>query len=125
VIHSNQPYHYPYSPYAYIHPSSLYALTKSNPPPQGNYLSTPSPSFPDTHTQTLTYFPSSSLPLDPPTRFSDLFLTRPKWLAADIAPFLIDCAVDKKERDKLLLKYARAMTEGTGKEIYYTARGKM
>ncbi|KIM75108.1 hypothetical protein PILCRDRAFT_688558 [Piloderma croceum F 1598] len=88
----------------------------------GNYLST---SFPDTHPKTLTYFPSSSLPLDPPSRFSDLFLTRPKWLAADIAPFLADCAVDKKERDKLLLKYARATTEGTGKEVYYTARGKM
>jgi len=60
----------------------------------------------------LTYFPSSTLPLDPAHRFSDLFLTRPKWLAADIAPFLTDCAVDEKERDKLLLKYARNVAEG-------------
>ena len=70
----------------------------------------------------LTYFPSSALPLDPAARFSDLFLTRSKWLAADIAPFLAECTVDSKERDKLLLKYARATNED-GK-VVYTARAK-
>jgi len=69
----------------------------------GNYLTIPS---------LLTYFPSSTLPLDPAARFADRFLTRPRWRASEIAPFLTECAVDAKERDKLLLKFARATTEG-------------
>lgn len=70
----------------------------------------------------LTYFPSSALPSDPTARFSDLFLTRPRWRAADIAPFLADIVTDSKERDKLLFKYARTVPEDGG--VVYVARAK-
>ncbi|KZT68253.1 hypothetical protein DAEQUDRAFT_712068 [Daedalea quercina L-15889] len=70
----------------------------------------------------LTYFPSSQLPIDPAARFTDLFLTRPRWKADEIAPFLADIVVDAKERDKLLLKYTRAVTDAEG--VWYTARAK-
>ncbi|KAJ7498832.1 sister chromatid cohesion protein Dcc1 [Mycena latifolia] len=67
-----------------------------------------------------TYFPSSALPVDPPSRFIDLFLTRPRWKADDIAPFLSDIAVNTKDRDKLLLKYTRATTDSQG--LWYTKK---
>ncbi|TFY56171.1 hypothetical protein EVJ58_g7805 [Rhodofomes roseus] len=70
----------------------------------------------------LTYFPSSQLPIDPAARFTDLFLTRPRWKADEIAPFLADIVVDAKERDKFLLKYTRALTDAEG--VWYTARAK-
>ena len=70
----------------------------------------------------LKYFPSSALPVEPAARFGELFLTRPKWKSEDITPFLTDIAIDSKERDKLLLKYARATTTPDG--IWYTARAQ-
>ncbi|KZT26783.1 hypothetical protein NEOLEDRAFT_1162040 [Neolentinus lepideus HHB14362 ss-1] len=89
---------------------------------EGNYLSTTLPNrFPAV--LALLYFPSSSLPIDPAARFTDLFLTRLKWKAQDIAPYLADIAVDAKERDKLLLKYARATTDAEG--VWYTSRNKI
>ncbi|KAF9244926.1 hypothetical protein BU15DRAFT_85766 [Melanogaster broomeanus] len=69
---------------------------------------------------TLNYFPSSSLPTEPAARFVELFLTRQRWKSDEIEPFLSDIAVNSKERDKLLLKYARAMTTPEG--TWYTAR---
>ncbi|KAF5344156.1 hypothetical protein D9758_008880 [Tetrapyrgos nigripes] len=83
----------------------------------GNYLVSPARSG---DSESLTYFPRSELPLDPVARFNDLFLTRNRWKDEDIAPFLTDIAVDSKERDKLLLKYARVVTGSQG--IWYTAR---
>lgn len=71
----------------------------------------------------LVYFPASGLPVDPASRFADLFLTRSRWKADEIAPFLIDIVVDNKERDKLLLKFARAVTDTDG--VWYTARAKL
>ena len=68
-------------------------------------------------------FPTSELPTDPANRFGDLFLTRPRWKANEIEPFLADIVVDNKERDKLLLKYARAITDAEG--VWYTARAKL
>ncbi|KAG6873769.1 hypothetical protein C0995_011588 [Termitomyces sp. Mi166 len=70
--------------------------------------------------ESLTYFPASALPIDPARRFAELFLTRPRWKGKDISPFLADIAVDSKERDKLLLKFARATTDAGG--VWYTAR---
>ncbi|KAH9944705.1 sister chromatid cohesion protein Dcc1 [Amylocystis lapponica] len=70
----------------------------------------------------VTYFPCSSLPIDPAARFADLFLTRARWKAEEIEPYLTDIAVDRKERDKLLLKFARAVTNAEG--VWYTARAK-
>ncbi|EMD37633.1 hypothetical protein CERSUDRAFT_154374 [Gelatoporia subvermispora B] len=70
----------------------------------------------------LKYFPASALPIEPAARFSDLFLTRDRWKADDLTPFLADIAVDSKERDKLLLKHARALTDAEG--VWYTARVK-
>jgi sister chromatid cohesion protein DCC1 len=60
--------------------------------------------------------------VEPAARFADLFLTRKKWKAEEIAPFLADIALNAKDRDKLLLKYARAITDKTG--IWYTARAQ-
>jgi sister chromatid cohesion protein DCC1 len=81
---------------------------------QGNFILSPN--------SDLIYFPASSLPVDPAARFADIFLTRPRWKAEDIVPFLSDIAVDSKERDKLLLKYARVNTDADG--VWYTARTK-
>ncbi|KAG1862584.1 sister chromatid cohesion protein Dcc1 [Suillus subalutaceus] len=69
---------------------------------------------------TLTYFPSSALPVDPAARFVELFLTRQRWKHEEIEHFLRDIAVNSKERDKLLLKHARALTDTEG--VWYTAR---
>lgn len=69
---------------------------------------------------TLTYFPASGLPTDPAARFTELFLTKQRWKSNDIEPFLLDIAINSKERDKLLLKYARAIT--TPESTWYTSR---
>lgn len=68
----------------------------------------------------LTYLPASALPAEPAARFTDLFLARPRWTGEDISPFLADIAVNAKERDKLLLKYCRTVTESGS--IWYMAR---
>lgn len=60
--------------------------------------------------------------MDPAPRFADLFVTRSRWRGEEIAPFLSDIAVDSKERDKLLLKFARATTDPQG--VWYTARAQ-
>lgn len=70
----------------------------------------------------LIYFPSSALPVDHAARFADLFMIRPRWKVDEIAPFLSDVTVNAKERDKLLLKFARASTDAEG--VFYTARAK-
>ena len=75
-----------------------------------------------TDKDTLSYFPASDLPTEAAARFSDLFLTRPRWKVDEISPFLSEIAVDSKERDKLLLKYCRAVNEAG--VIWYTARAQ-
>ena len=88
---------------------------------QGNFLS--SIDALSTPPKTLlTYFPSSELPVDAGARFAEPFLARPRWKIEEIAPFLADISVDAKERDKLLLKHARAVTDPEG--TLYTARAK-
>ncbi|THH18790.1 hypothetical protein EW146_g2256 [Bondarzewia mesenterica] len=96
-----------------------FAAQVSLPLLSGNYLSSTSPFTSDL---LLSYFPRAELPSDPSARFLDLFLTRTRWQADDIAPFLSDIAVNTKERDKLLLKYARALTDKDG--VWYTARAR-
>lgn len=88
----------------------------------GNYLSNLAP-LGTSDVPLISYFPASELPPDPASRFADLFLTRPRWKADEISPFLADVVVDNKERDKLLLKYARAVTDKEG--VWYTARAKL
>lgn len=85
----------------------------------GNYLERSSGI---TEKDTLSYFPASDLPTEPAARFSDLFLTRPRWKVEEISPFLSEIAVDSKERDKLLLKYCRAVNEAG--VVWYTARAQ-
>ncbi|KAH9083683.1 hypothetical protein EDB83DRAFT_2330521 [Lactarius deliciosus] len=85
----------------------------------GNYLCASSPFCSSTM---LSYFPCAGLPVDPVARFSDLFITRPRWKAEDIVPYLSDIAVDSKDLDKLLLRYARALTDKDG--LWYTARAR-
>jgi sister chromatid cohesion protein DCC1 len=72
-------------------------------------------------TSSLQWFPCTDLPSDPLTKFNDLFLVRPKWKAEDMEPFLEDVAIDKKEREKILMKFTRASTDDKGNK-YYTAR---
>lgn len=102
----------------YSCPHRLHALVGGG---QGNYL-TSIDSLSTPPKTLLTYFPSSELPVDPGARFAELFLARPRWKTDEIAPFLADIAVDAKERDKLLLKHARALTDAEG--IWYTGRAK-
>lgn len=83
---------------------------------KGNYLAS------SNNDESLTYFPASSLPVNPAARFADLFLTRSRWKAKDISAFLADIAIDSKERDKLLLKFARATKDIDG--VWYTARAQ-
>ncbi|KAI9461279.1 sister chromatid cohesion protein Dcc1 [Lactarius psammicola] len=85
----------------------------------GNYLCAASPFRSSTM---LSYFPRAELPVDPAARFSDLFLTRSRWKADDIEPYLSDIAVDRKDLDKLLLRYARALTDKDG--LWYTVRAR-
>ncbi|KAJ6539425.1 sister chromatid cohesion protein Dcc1 [Mycena capillaripes] len=92
-------------------------LTSSHTRDKGNYLVSPGSLA---GSDLLIYFPSSALPVDPASRFIDLFLTRPRWKADEIAPFLSDIAINSKDRDKLLLKYTRATTDGQG--VSYTKR---
>ena len=90
-----------------------------DPGAQGNYLVSTKPQSQPPLDQ-LTYFPSSELPIEPLARFNDLFITRNRWKAEEIRPFLNDIAIDRKERDKLLLKYARTVTAPDG--TYYTPK---
>ena len=83
---------------------------------QGNYLRNTS----DVSGATLSYLAASTLPTDPAARFAELFLTRPRWKSDEVVPFLSDIAVNSKERDRLLLKYARTVTTPEG--TWYTAR---
>ncbi|KAF8492326.1 hypothetical protein F5888DRAFT_1729779, partial [Russula emetica] len=78
----------------------------------GNYLCAHSP-FSSSNTS-ISYFPCVELPTDPAMRFADLFLTRERWKAEHIKPYLSDIAVDTKDLDKLLLKYARALMDRDG-----------
>ena len=75
-----------------------------------------------TATRTLLYFPSLDLPTLPAERFRDLFLTRQKWRADAIIPFIDEITVDSKMRDKLLLKFCRTITDDAG-QVWYTGRG--
>jgi len=86
---------------------------------QGNYIEV---DIIGSRAMHLKYFPASALPIDPAARFSELFLTRSKWKAEEIAPFLSDIALNNKERDKLLLKYCRTVSDTQG--IKYTARAQ-
>lgn len=54
------------------------------------------------------YFPVGELSTDPPQRFAALFSEKPLWTLNEIQPFLIDLAPSKKEREHLLLKFARS-----------------
>lgn len=71
----------------------------------------------------LVYFPVASLPTDPALRFSELFSARPKWKVKEIAPFLVDLAIDSKKRDAITLKFTRKV-KGDDGEPYYAARVK-
>lgn len=86
---------------------------------QGNYIVVPATSVADG--PRIRYYPRSLLPPEPGARFQELFTASTRWSAEDISPFLVDIAVDQKERDKLLLKYARAITNNG---VWYTAKTK-
>ena len=76
---------------------------------QGSYLLNP-PLNPTSPTL-ITPFPLSHLPLDAPSRFADLFLTRTRWLLKDLKPFLRDLAGDEKGRERLVARFGRVVKE--------------
>ncbi|WVR06521.1 hypothetical protein IAU60_003552 [Kwoniella sp. DSM 27419] len=86
------------------------------PPPALTSFASPSP--------LVTHFPLSALPLVPATRFTDLFLTRPRWRPDDIIPFLkgLTRDGDVKERDKLVQKFVRVVKEKDGGVWWYPRR---
>jgi hypothetical protein len=55
-------------------------------------------------------------------RFADLFLMRERWKAEYIKLYPSDIAVDTKDLDKLLLKYAIALMDQDSS--WYTARAR-
>lgn len=71
-------------------------------------------------TKLITYFPLHNLPLHAPTRFADLFLTRPRWRPEEMTPFLkgLTRDGDKKEQDKLIAKFVRVVKEKEGSWWY-------
>lgn len=69
------------------------------------------------------YYPISALPLDPASRFSDLFSIKQRWRLDEIAPFLADLAIDSKKRDALTLKFTRKVKDDKG-ETFYAARAR-
>ncbi|ODN73982.1 hypothetical protein L202_07476 [Cryptococcus amylolentus CBS 6039] len=86
---------------------------------EGEYLANPPPASAlavGTRCPLLTYFPISSLPLQPAPRFSELFLTRTRWRPDEMTPFLkgLTRDGDKKERDKLVVKFVRVVKERDG-----------
>ena len=91
---------------------------------QGYYLLQPSRTASASGTSTLTYFPTSSLPLDPASRFSELFSLKSRWKASEIQPFLADLAVDAKKRDALTLKFTRKIKDDATGELWFAARGR-
>ncbi|KAI8638869.1 sister chromatid cohesion protein Dcc1 [Parasitella parasitica] len=75
------------------------------------------------HTEThIQYFPITDLPTDPPQRFASLFTEREYWTSEEITPFLMDLAPQKKDREHLLLKFAR--TYKRDNTTYYASRIK-
>ncbi|KAG9088727.1 hypothetical protein FRC06_001904 [Ceratobasidium sp. 370] len=91
---------------------------------EGNCLSTPTlasrAAIDGISSNMLSYYPRAALPSDPAQRFQSLFLTRAKWRVEEIQTYLEDIAVDKKERERLMLKYTRQITEPDG--VWATAR---
>lgn len=91
--------------------------------PQDSFIDNPTKTAQTASSASILYFPVSSLPLDPASRFSKLFSVKPRWKVSEIAPFLSDLAVDSKKRDALTLKFTRKI-KGEGGEMEYAARAK-
>ncbi|OCF57049.1 sister chromatid cohesion protein DCC1 [Kwoniella mangroviensis CBS 10435] len=95
---------------------------------EGEYLLSPKPLTTSTtfssSSSLISHFPISSLPLQPSERFSDLFLTRPKWRPEEILPFLkgLTRDGDVKSRDKLVQKFVRVVKEKDGSMWWYPRR---
>ncbi|KAI8982349.1 sister chromatid cohesion protein Dcc1 [Mycotypha africana] len=70
--------------------------------------------------QHISYFPVSALPMDPARRFAVLFGAKEFWSAEEITPFLSDLAPKSKERENLLLKFARMRKEND--KVLYASR---
>lgn len=83
----------------------------------GSYLLTdPPPSAFAAPCQIIRYFPTHTLTTHVATRFSDLFLTRPRWRPDEMSPFLrgLHPEGDTKARDKLIAKFVRVVKEKDG-----------
>ncbi|KAG8990356.1 hypothetical protein FRB90_001799 [Tulasnella sp. 427] len=89
----------------------------------GNFIDITDPQYSSRTGPRFKYFPASSLPVVPAERFKDLFLTKTSWKGPELTPFLEDIAVEKKERDRLLMKFTRTTTDASG-TVWYSSRAK-
>ncbi|KAG9050750.1 hypothetical protein FS837_002694 [Tulasnella sp. UAMH 9824] len=89
----------------------------------GNFIDITDPQYASRTGPRFKYFPASGLPMVPAERFKDLFLTKTSWKGPELTPFLQDIAVEKKERDKLLMKFTRTSTDASG-IVWYSSRAK-
>lgn len=88
---------------------------------EGNYLlDDPPPSAFSAPCKILRYFPYYTLPNHVALRFTDLFLTRPRWRPDEMVPFLrgLYPPGDTKARDKLVVKFVRVVKEKDGQWWY-------
>lgn len=90
---------------------------------EGNFLDITDPQYASRAGPRFKYFPASGLPAVPAERFKDLFLTKTSWKGPELTPFLQDIAVEKKERDRLLMKFTRTSTDASG-IVWYSSRAK-
>ncbi|KAG8919857.1 hypothetical protein FRC01_001066 [Tulasnella sp. 417] len=89
----------------------------------GNFIDITDPQYSSRTGPRFKYFPASGLPTVPAERFKDLFLTKTSWKGPELTPFLQDIAVEKKERDRLLMKFTRTSTDASG-VVWYSSRAK-
>lgn len=109
---------------------------------EGNFIDITDPQYASRTGPRFKYFPASDLPAVPAERFKDLFLTKTRympcstlgdvlllttsinsWKGSELTPFLQDIAVEKKERDRLLMKFTRTTTDASG-TVWFSSRAK-
>ena len=68
------------------------------------------------------HFPAAALSRDAATLFAQLFAARPRWLAADLEPYLADVLGPGQSVQQLLLRHCRACAGTLGAALEYSAR---
>jgi hypothetical protein len=64
------------------------------------------------------YLPGKELSIEPARRFKQLFAVRPRWLLADLEPYLDDLVGFGRTRDDLLLAHTRNTGQADGTRLF-------